>query len=247
MIKRAFDLVTSAVGILITSPIWLPSMLLIYLGDRHSPFYVANRIGLDGQPFRMIKFRSMVIGADRTGVDSTSTSDSRITPVGAFVRRYKVDELPQLVNVIKGNMSIVGPRPNVEREVALYTAEESHLLDVRPGITDISSIVFSDEGEILAGSLDPDLDYNQLIRPWKSRLGLLYVRNACVSLDFRIIWLTVVSLWDRERALTGVNQLLNDLGADHELQRVARRRENLVPSPPPGSSDIVRSRGASPE
>lgn len=246
MIKRFFDLVCSVVGLVATLPIWLPSMVLIYWGDKHSPFYVAERSGRGGVPFRMIKFRSMVVNADRSGVDSTGANDSRITPVGAFVRRYKVDELPQLVNVIKGDMSLVGPRPNVEREVALYTTEERHLLDVRPGITDISSIVFSDEGDILAESIDPDLDYNQLIRPWKSRLGLLYVRKSSLWLDVRIILLTAVAIRDRQKALAGVDRLLHDLGAEAELRRVARRCEGLVPSAPPGCDDIVTSREAPP-
>lgn len=242
MIKRGFDLVASAMGLAVTLPFWLPSAVLIYWGDRHSPFYIADRVGRGGRPFRMVKFRSMVIGADRTGVDSTGAKDARITPVGAFVRRYKVDELPQLLNVIKGEMSVVGPRPNVAREVALYTAEERRLLDVRPGITDISSIVFSDEGEVLADSADPDLDYNQLIRPWKSRLGLLYVQHASVQLDLRIVWLTAVAILDRQRALAGVDRLLGDLEADGELRRVAQRRATLVPTPPPGSDEIVTTR-----
>lgn len=242
MIKRAFDLIASVLGLVVTLPIWLPSMVLTYLGDRHSPFYVASRVGKRGRPFRMIKFRSMVVDADKSGVDSTGANDARITRVGAFVRRYKVDELPQLINVLKGEMSIVGPRPNVKREVALYTPEEMHLLDVRPGITDISSIVFSDEGDILADSRDPDLDYNQLIRPWKSRLGLLYTESSSVSLDLRICWLTVLALRDRRKALAGVDRLLTELGADAELRRVAQRRDKLLPSAPPGSVEIVRSR-----
>lgn len=242
MIKRTFDLVVSLIGLIVTAPIWLPSMVVIYLGDRRSPFYIADRVGKSKRAFRMVKFRSMVVNADKAGIDSTGANDARITPVGAFVRRYKVDELPQLVNVIRGEMSLVGPRPNVEREVSIYTAEEQRLLDVRPGITDISSIVFSDEGEILADSRDPDLDYNQLIRPWKSRLGLLYVDNSSIALDLQVVWLTAVAIRSRERALAGVDRLLERLGAEPELRRVARRQSPLVPHPPPGSHQIVQSR-----
>ena len=130
------------------------------------------------------------------------------------------------------------------RETALYTAEEKLLLDVRPGITDISSIVFSDEGEILADSPDPDLDYNQLIRPWKSRLGLLYIRHSSVPLDLRIVWLTAVALRDRQKALAGVDRLLGQLGADEEVRHVAQRQNPLVPSVPPGGDDVVKSRQA---
>ena len=158
--KRTFDIVISLLGLSILSPILWIFVILIWLQDFHSPFYVAPRVGRNGKLFRMVKLRSMVAYADKSGVDSTSTDDIRITWVGHIIRRYKLDEFSQLWNVLKGDMSLVGPRPNVQRDVALYTAEERHLIDIRPGITDISSIVFSDEGAILAGSNDPDLKYS---------------------------------------------------------------------------------------
>lgn len=173
--KRAFDILFSVCGLLISASILLPSILLVYLQDFRMPFYIAPRVGKDGRIFKMVKLRSMVIGASRTGVDSTSRNDPRITPVGRFIRKYKLDELTQLWNVLLGSMSIVGPRPNVERETNLYTDIERRLLSVRPGLTDFSSIVFADEEAILADAEDPDLRYNQLIRPWKSRLGLFYI------------------------------------------------------------------------
>jgi len=148
-----------------------------------------------------------------------------------------------LWNVLKGDMSLVGPRPNVERETASYTVVERRLLTVRPGITDFASIVFADEGEILAGRADPDLAYNQLIRPWKSRLGLFYVDHASMLLDLRLIWLTALAVVSRPRALKAVARLLERLGADEELVRIARRLEPLVPYPPPGADEPVRSRG----
>jgi lipopolysaccharide/colanic/teichoic acid biosynthesis glycosyltransferase len=139
-------------------------------------------------------------------------------------------------------MSLVGPRPNVERDVRLYTEEEKHLLDVRPGITDLSSIVFSDEGDILAGSDDPDLRYNQVIRPWKSRLGLLYIENQSFILDIKIIILTAFAIISKPVALRGINKILKRIDADPELIKVALRQEELYPFPPPGSTEIVQSR-----
>jgi len=240
--KRLLDIVASAGGLLFFSPVLWVFMGLIWLQDRSFPFYIAERVGKSGRPFRMVKLRSMIVGADRAGVDSTAAEDSRITWAGRIIRKYKLDELSQLWNVLRGDMSLVGPRPNVPREVALYTAEEKRLLGVKPGITDFSSIVFSDEGEVLAGSDDPDLKYHQVIRPWKSRLGLLYVERRTFLGDLRIIWLTVVAILSRERALTGLQKVLMRLGADAQLRAVASRRNPLPPYPPPGSDQIVTSR-----
>src|SRR5205085_5451329 len=172
IMKRLFDIICAAAGLVLTSPILLPVMFLIWRQDGFSPFYIAARVGRRESLFHMVKLRSMVKNADKSGVDSTSMDDRRITRVGQFVRKYKLDELTQLWNVLRGEMSLVGPRPNVKRETDLYTREEKRLLTVRPGITDFASIVFSDEGEILAGQPDPDIAYNQLIRPGKSRLGI---------------------------------------------------------------------------
>lgn len=126
--------------------------------------------------------------------------------------------------------------------MALCTEDERHLLDVRPGITDFPSIVFSDEGDILAGSEEPDLKHNQIIRPWKSRLGLLYVQKHTFLVDLQVIWLTVITIVARERALNGLQHILKNLGADDQLLRVSRQREPLMPYPPPGSNEIVTSR-----
>jgi lipopolysaccharide/colanic/teichoic acid biosynthesis glycosyltransferase len=190
----------------------------------------------------MVKLRSMRIGADRSGVDSTAAGDSRITPVGRFVRRYKLDELTQLWNVLVGDMSLVGPRPNVERETRLYTGEEQRLLSVRPGITDYASIVFSDEADILEGHGDPDLAYNQLIRPWKSRLGLFYVERRTLALDLELIALTAVAMLSRATALRGVERSLAARGAPDSLLAVAARSAPLRPFPPPGAREIVTAR-----
>ena len=241
--KRLFDLTAAALGLVVLSPLLIPVAVLIWLQDHHSPFYIATRAGRRERPFRMVKFRSMVVRADRTGVDSTAGDDLRITAVGRFIRRTKLDEVPQLWNVLKGEMSLVGPRPNVERETLLYTPEEKRLLDVRPGITDLASIVFADEGEILRGSADPDLRYNQVIRPWKSRLGLLYVdRMGPVGLDVRIMALTVLGAFRREQALRETARMVRSLGGSEELAAVAARIEPLAAAAPPGASDIVQSR-----
>lgn len=242
MVKRIFDAIVSLAGLVIASPILIPAMVVVWLQDYHSPFYIAPRVGKEGTLFRMVKLRSMIVSADKAGIDSTSAGDARITRIGHFIRRYKLDELSQLWNVLKGDMSLVGPRPQVQRDVAIYTDEERRLLSVKPGITDISSIVFADEGEILKGSKDPDLDYNQLIRPSKSRLGLLYIDRQSLLLDIRLVYLTAVTIISRQKALDGIQHLLEDLGADEMLRRVARRQEKLFPYPPPGATEIITQR-----
>ena len=241
--KRLLDIAVAFLGLLILSPLLIVLCIAIYLQDYHSPFYIANRMGRRERPFRMVKFRSMVIRADTTGVDSTAGDDPRITSLGRFIRRFKLDEVPQLWNVLRGSMSLVGPRPNVERETVLYTADEKRLLSVRPGITDLASIVFADEGDILEGSADPDLKYNQVIRPWKSRLGLLYVdAPSSVGRDLSIIALTVRGALDRPAALAGVRRIAASIGADQQLLDIIARQAPLPAAPPPGASEIVQSR-----
>jgi len=246
MAKRLFDFLLALAGLLVTSPVMLPTIIAIWLQDYHTPFYIAPRVGKDEKLFRMVKLRSMVMNADKSGVDSTSVKDPRITSVGLFIRKYKLDEVSQLWNVLKGDMSLVGPRPNVKRETDIYTPEEKRLLSVRPGITDIASIVFADENDILKDSKDPDLDYNQLIRPWKSRLGLLYVDNRSILLDLRLIYLTGLAILSRQNALEGVHGILVQLGANEELRRVSQRVDRLIPHPPPGATEIVTNREAPP-
>ena len=240
--KRFTDLIISLFGLILLSPIILPVLLIVWLQDFHNPFYVAPRVGKNEKIFKMIKLRSMKINADKSGVDSTSSNDSRITSVGRFIRKIKLDEISQLINVLLGDMSLVGPRPNVKRETDLYTFEEKKLLSVKPGITDFSSIVFSDEGDILKDSNDPDLDYNQLIRPWKSRLGIFYINNKSLRLDFILIFLTVIAILNRDSALKKIHNLLMRLNADEVLLKIAKRKTDLVPAPPPGSDKIVESR-----
>ena len=242
MIKRLVDILASFLGLLVTSPILLPVMFLVWKEDKKSPFYIAPRSGRNSTTFKMVKLRSMVVDADKSGVDSTSGNDMRITPIGHKIRRYKLDELIQLWNVLIGDMSLVGPRPNVKSETDLYTDVEKELLLVRPGITDFSSIVFSDEGEILEGKDNPDLAYNQLIRPWKSRLGLAYIENQSFLLDLQLIFYTVVAIISKPKALIWVAKKLNNLDVDVDTVRVSKREVNLFPFPPPGSDEIVSSR-----
>ncbi len=242
MMKRAFDIIISLAGLIVASPILAGFMLAVWLQDYHSPFYVAPRVGRGESLFRMVKLRSMIKNADRTGVDSTGAGDMRITAVGRLIRRYKMDEVTQLWNVLKGDMSLVGPRPNVQRETDLYTRLEKGLLRVRPGITDFSSIVFADEGDILADYDDPDIAYNQLIRPGKSRLGLIYIQHASLILDIKLVFLTVLAIVSRRRALETVSGILAGLGAPPDLVKLALRTEPLLAAPPPGSDRIVTAR-----
>lgn len=240
--KRIFDFFISFFGLIILSPVLFFVMFLVWINDFSNPFYIASRVGIKGKTFKMFKLRSMVVNADKSGVDSTSNSDIRITRIGKFIRKFKMDELSQLINVFLGDMSLVGPRPNVKRETDLYTESEKKLLLVKPGITDISSIVFSDEGEILLNSKDPNVDYNQLIRPGKGYLGLFYVENQSFLLDIRLIFITIFTIFNRDLALKNVSKLLKEYKASESLIKIAERKEKLIPSPPPGSNNIVKDR-----
>lgn len=240
--KRILDLLFAGLGLALSAPILAIVMFLIWLEDHSSPIYKAPRVGKNSRIFTMYKLRSMITGADKTGVDSTGATDRRITKTGKFVRKFKLDEVTQLWNVLRGEMSLVGPRPNVERETRIYTSVEKELLSVRPGLTDIASIVFADEGEILKDSADPDLSYNQLIRPSKSRLGILYVQNASFRIDISLIFATILALFSRDIALRIVCKLLTGLNADEKLIEISSRRKPLIPSAPPGSDKIVQKR-----
>lgn len=241
-VKRSIDITVSFFGLVLLSPLLIPITIIVWLQDFHSPFYIAKRVGKGEKLFDMVKLRSMIINADKNGVDSTSANDRRITGVGRFIRRYKLDELSQLYNVLIGDMSLVGPRPNVKRETDLYTSQEKQLLTVKPGITDFSSIVFADEGEILKEQADPDIAYNQLIRPWKSRLGIFYIQNRSLSTDITLIYLTALAVLSRENSLSKVSELLKKLRAEESLVDIALRKTELQPLPPPGASKIVTNR-----
>ena len=166
----------------------------------------------------------MVVNADKIGGTSTKKSDKRLLPVGKLIRKLKLDELTQILNVINGSMSFVGPRPNTPYDVKLYSQEEQKLLSIRPGITDISSIVFSDEGDILEKYDNPDLAYNQLIRPWKSRLGLFYINNSNLLLDIKLILLTIFNSINRKRTLKILSIITKKFGGSTQLIEIVRRK-----------------------
>lgn len=238
--KRILDIVAAAAGLLLLLPVLAAAALAIFLDDRHAPFYAGARVAQGGSSiFPMLKFRSMIPNAWKSGVSSTAAGDMRITRAGRWLRRFKLDELPQLWNVLRGDMSLTGPRPQVPAEASQYTAAERKIFAVRPGITDLASIVFADEGDILRGAADPDLLYNQIIRPWKSRLALLYVEHACISLDLAILVLTFVNICSRQTALNGVCRILARWNVDPLLVQVASRTVPLAAWPPPGATEIV--------
>jgi lipopolysaccharide/colanic/teichoic acid biosynthesis glycosyltransferase len=233
--KRLIDIMVSALAVMLAIPLLLPVMLAIWLEDRGPPLFFAARVGQGNRDFAMVKLRSMVVDAPSRGGTSTAATDLRITRMGHLIRRWKLDELPQFWNVLAGQMSLVGPRPNTRRfGVDAYTPAEMRLLTVLPGITDLASIVFADEGEILAGSADPDRLYDGVIRPWKSRLALLYVERRSLAADLRILALTALALVDRDRALTGVAEMVAAWGGSDDLVRLCLRNRPLPFALPPG-------------
>jgi lipopolysaccharide/colanic/teichoic acid biosynthesis glycosyltransferase len=195
MIKRLFDVLASIAGLILLTPLLFFIAWRIRLEDGGPVFYRGARIGLYGRSFRIYKFRSMIMDAEKLGASSTSNDDARITQIGKLIRKYKLDELPQLINVFIGDMSLVGPRPEVKKFTDLYTEEEKVLLNVHPGITDWASLWNSDEGALLQGSLDPDKDYLEKIRPEKIRLQLKYVQERSFLMDMTIIFLTIKKIF----------------------------------------------------
>jgi lipopolysaccharide/colanic/teichoic acid biosynthesis glycosyltransferase len=241
-LKRLTDIIISFAALVVFSPLLFVTLMAVYLEDKKNPIYFAPRVGKNSKIFTMYKIRSMVINADASGVDSTGGDDLRITRLGRLIRKLKIDELAQLLNVLYGTMSLVGPRPNVQRDVDLYTDKEKKLLDIKPGITDFSSVVFADESEILLGAKNPDLRYNQLIRPGKSRLGLFYREKQNILLDLAIVLITIVAIFSRNLALKILCRVLKFYKAPEQLIVLAKRQKSLVPEPPPGSNEIVLDR-----
>jgi lipopolysaccharide/colanic/teichoic acid biosynthesis glycosyltransferase len=200
MTKRAVDLVLSGIGLIILSPVFLFLAVAIKWESPGPVFYRGVRVGRHGKPFRIYKFRSMVSNAETMGASSTSENDARVTRIGRFIRRYKLDEFSQLINVFLGDMSLVGPRPQVQWAVDTYTPEQRRVLELRPGITDWASIKFHNEGEIIArsGIADADEAYMRLIHPEKMRLQLEYHRRRNLWIDFKIIAATAAKLFSRK-------------------------------------------------
>ncbi|MBQ4295718.1 MAG: sugar transferase [Prevotella sp.] len=187
---RFFDILLSVIGLLLFFPLLILIYIIIRCGSRGPGFYKQNRIGKGGVPFRLIKFRTMRIGSDKGRLITVGGRDTRITKVGYYLRKYKLDELPQLWNVLKGDMSLVGPRPEVEKYVRLYTPEQLVVLNIRPGITDYASIAFSNENEILGKAENPERMYIEEIMPQKINYNLKYINNPSLKEYFKIILLT---------------------------------------------------------
>ena len=189
--KRFFDIFVSVIGLLLL--LWLFAIVAVWikLDSRGPVFYRQTRVGKDGRDFRIFKFRTMRTDADKGSLITVGGCDSRITRAGLFLRKTKIDELPQLINVLLGDMSFVGPRPEVRRYVDLYTPEQLHVLDVRPGITDPASIKYRNESELLGSVDDPLRYYVEVIMPDKLAISLDYVQNASLIGDLKLIWETV--------------------------------------------------------
>ena len=191
---RFFDIVFSLLGILLLSPVFLFLYIAICLESKGGGFYKQLRVGRYGRDFYVYKFRSMRVGSDKKGLITVGGRDPRITRTGYFIRKYKLDELPQLFNVLKGDMSLVGPRPEVRKYVDLYTDDQKKVLSVRPGITDYASIEYVDENTILGKASDPDKAYIEQIMPDKIRYNMKYICNRSVKEYFKIIFQTFWSI-----------------------------------------------------
>jgi lipopolysaccharide/colanic/teichoic acid biosynthesis glycosyltransferase len=190
MIKRLFDLVITVPLLILVMPFFLLIALLIKLGSKGPVFYLQTRVGLNSRDFKIFKFRTMQMHADKAGLLTVGGRDPRVTPIGYFLRKYKLDELPQLLNVLFGSMSLVGPRPEVRKYVDLYNVEQQKVLSVKPGITDYASIEYSEENDLLAKSNDPERIYIDEIMPAKLLLNQKYIAEKSLTTDIKIIWLT---------------------------------------------------------
>lgn len=190
MIKRLFDVTAASIGLLILSPLFVVVSLWIKLDSRGPVFYKQIRVGRNNRDFKLFKFRSMRPDSDKLGLITVGGHDPRVTRSGYFIRKYKLDEFPQLINVVKGDMSLVGPRPEVRKYVSMYSPEQMKVLSVRPGITDPASIAYRNENEILEGKYNPDDYYVNVIMPDKLRINLEYVNNRSFLKDLKVIFAT---------------------------------------------------------
>lgn len=193
--KRLCDIVLSALGLIIFCPLFLVLSIWVALDSTGGVFYRQTRVGRGGRDFKLLKFRSMRTGADKKGLITVGEKDARITKSGYYIRKYKFDELPQLINVLKGDMSFVGPRPEVRKYVDLYTDEQLRVLNVRPGITDPASIQYSNENELLEKAEDPEQYYINTVMPDKLRINLEYLEKRTLWSDFKVIIKTISKVW----------------------------------------------------
>ncbi|MGL4599225.1 MAG: sugar transferase [Bacteroidia bacterium] len=194
MLKRTFDIVAATIGLIILFPFLLMIAIAIKCDSRGSIFYRQMRVGIHGTDFSILKFRTMRPNSDKQGLLTVGGRDPRVTSIGYFLRKYKLDEFPQLINVLIGDMSIVGPRPEVRKYVNLYTEQEKIVLSIRPGITDYASIEYSDENELLKQASDPEEAYIQKIMPAKLELNLKYIREKKIATDLKIIAMTFAKI-----------------------------------------------------
>lgn len=192
--KRAFDLLFSFTILTLFLPFGMLISMLIVIGSKGGIFYRQERIGKHGKPFMLLKFRSMRIDSDQQGKLTVGMNDSRITQIGLFIRKYKLDEFPQFINVLLGEMSIVGPRPEVEEFVSLYNTSQKRVLEVKPGVTDYASIEYFNENAILAEANDPKKTYIETIMPEKIRLNQKYISNPTLAHDLKIIFRTILRI-----------------------------------------------------
>lgn len=192
--KRLFDIINSLIILLFFFPFGLLISFMILLESRGGVFYVQQRVGLNGKLFGLLKFRTMKVNADKEGKLTVGNRDPRITRIGYFLRKVKLDEFPQFINVLIGDMSIVGPRPEVQEYVELYTVDQREILKVKPGITDVASLEYFSENELLAESKDPEKTYIEVIMPAKIRLNKEYMKNPSISNDLRIMWRTFLKM-----------------------------------------------------
>jgi len=196
MLKRLFDIFFSIVGLIISFPIILVVFILIKLDSRGPVIYGAKRAGKKGKNFIMYKFRTMVVNADKIGGPSTSGDDPRLTKIGKILRKYKIDEIPQFINILNGDMSFVGPRPEIISEVELYDEKvREKILSVSPGLTDLASLADLHEEEVLMGSADPHQAYREKIQPQKIKLQLEYIEKKSFWLDIKIIFKTIINIF----------------------------------------------------
>jgi lipopolysaccharide/colanic/teichoic acid biosynthesis glycosyltransferase len=191
MLKRIFDFIFSFIGFIVLLPVFIVISIIIVCDSRGGVFYRQVRVGKNGKDFKLFKFRSMATGSDKKGLLTVGGRDSRITRSGYFLRKYKLDELPQLINVMIGDMSLVGPRPEVRKYVDLYNDEQKKVLSVRPGITDYASIEYSNENELLARSTDPEKTYIEEVMPAKLKLNAKYIAEQGLITDLKIIFRTI--------------------------------------------------------
>ena len=197
MLKRLFDLIFSSIGLVVSSPFLFLIAVWIKIDSLGPVFFRGTIIGKSGKTFRIFKFRTMVVDAENLGGPSTAGDDPRLTKIGSFLKKYQLDELPQLINVLKGKMSLVGPRPEVKMYVDMMTPEERNaILSIKPGMTDLASLWNFHESEILKGSKDPEKTYQEKIRPEKIRLQVEYVKNRSFLLDLKIILKTILKIFE---------------------------------------------------